>query len=301
MPRNRPITTRDLDKALKNLGLALWSDVSAVSLPAQPLPRALFGSARGQRDDSLTVVDVEKDGRAYASLRVGDGFVVRQLRIDGGEWQSPCDARVTDGESFDEFCGGTMAAFEVQFEREPPPKLFQGAARHGLKRRTVQKFTDDQVEFLKECFNLTRRMRDKEAWLKMKELDRFKGVDAETGRPLILTQAQIAAWFSRAAAALKKAGRAAIAEDDDAEIAEIDDDDHNDDSDDDEAGAAAGASAAAGAGAAADEQPRAPPNRGGRGRGRGGGRVQARGDGRGRAPGGRAARAPARGRARGRR
>ena len=77
-------------------------------------------------DDSLTVVDVEKDGRAYTSLRVGDGFVVRQLRIDGGEWQSPRDARITDGDSFDEFCGCTMAAFEIEFEREPPPKLFQG-------------------------------------------------------------------------------------------------------------------------------------------------------------------------------
>ena len=87
-------------------------------------------------------------------------------------------------------------SFEVEFARPCPPRLFQGAARHGIRRRVVTRFTEDQVAFLTNCFESARRVRDKEAWRLMRADPRFKGVD-DDNRPLSLSQAQIASWFSR--------------------------------------------------------------------------------------------------------
>ena len=76
-------------------------------------------------------------------------------------------------------------------------------------------------------------MRDKEAWRRMREDGRFKNqLHPTTGRSLVLTHAQIAAWFSRKCGAEKKKARAnALAAAAALALEATDDDDEDDDDD----------------------------------------------------------------------
>ena len=101
------------------------------------------------------------------------------------------------------------AKIDFTFERPAPPLPPHGWARKTLRRTTQIKFTAQQKEFLDMKFESGikggERIRDKKAWVEMKE--HFKNqVDPVTGRPLVVKQSQIRAYFSRRAAKIKRDG-----------------------------------------------------------------------------------------------
>ena len=157
---------------------------------------------------------------------VGTGYTLRRYRVNSaGAWVSPAD-----GSDFVAAFGGMRGGCEVEFARKPLAVTLRGAARRALRTRVATRFTDEQVAFLTQCFTSAIRVRDKEAWRRMREDVRFKNrLHPTTGRSLVLTQAQIAGWFSRKCGEEKKAARANALAAATALALEAEDDDDDDD------------------------------------------------------------------------
>ena len=157
-------------------------------------------------DGGLEVKEIASDGTVSATMRVGEGFTLRRLRPSGAAETSwiPVD----DSAAFARAFAGIRGGCEIEFARKAKPVTLRGAARRALRTRTATRFTEEQLTFLMECFNSATRVRDKEAWRRMQADVRFKNQLNENGRSLVLTQAQIAGFFSRKCGEQKKAARA---------------------------------------------------------------------------------------------
>ena len=112
---------------------------------------------------------------------------------------------------------GAGGVFAVVFHRPPPPMPVQGWARRALMKQAQVRFTPEQIDFLESNFMQSatggERMRDKKVRRLMQEDPRFKmKFDPATGQLLVLSQPQIASYFSRRASQVKQAAiKAAIA------------------------------------------------------------------------------------------
>ena len=105
---------------------------------------------------------------------------------------------------------GAGGVFSVVFHRPPPPMPVQGWARRALMKQAQVRFTPEQIDFLESNFMQSatggERMRDKKVRRLMQEDPRFKmKFDPATGQLLVLSQPQIAPYFSRRASQAKQA------------------------------------------------------------------------------------------------
>jgi hypothetical protein len=154
-------------------------------------------------------VAVEVAGASAAGLQIGVGMQPISVAWAGqkktistaADWHAAVDAVFASK--------GAAVDFAVTFQRSSPPMLMPGWARKALRKKQNTRFTSEQRDFLNLMFSQGggkgERMRPKKVVRLMREKIIFHSqVHPVTGKSLVLSQTQVASYFSRQASKLKK-------------------------------------------------------------------------------------------------
>ena len=185
----------------KNMATAETKTISELNLKRVLIPDtvtdiAAFGLLLKEQDveeedvvesDSATVVAVQqvvdKSDASFCGC-ISPGYLL--THIDGHPVKRVADVNAA--------IKAATSPRRLTFVRPQPELPLHGSARRALFPVKKVTLTPEQKEFLKRMFYGASRMRDSEVFRLMKE--EFRNKLSESGRPLWLTQDQIASWMS---------------------------------------------------------------------------------------------------------